>query len=712
MKKSLSRLFAVILALIMVAGAVTAVSAATTNDPYSYWENVGSKRKAVYGKAMYDVGETIDVTTLGVARLTGITSMCRDNNNNLYILDSNSRIVVLDNDYNLVREIGNIFAEGDTEQGSISYSGAKGIYYNDGKIYVCNTTGGNILIINPEGKLLDTIEKPTSDKANLIPDDFLFEPTRIARDNNGFMYVLCSTSRYGALLYSPEREFLGFYGANTVKTSVASVLTNISNRLFPNPEKHANKIKEFADPFVDITVDEEGFVYTCNPWLQNYTANSKGQIRRLSPGFAKNLLDDTANYRDQETAWEIYNPAPTLSKQDLCDIEVDDNGFIYALETTYDKVFMFDPDSNMLTVFGGGIGKAQQKGTFTEACALVLKDNGAQVLIADASTGLITEFKLNEFGKKVKELDFLTKEGHYDMVKDGWLEVLSQDANCQVAYSGLANAYLEEKDYDMALHYAKLGYDKKTYGVAFEYVRTSFISDNFAWIFTVLVVVVIGAIAFMFITNKKKVVLIKNPSLNLMLTTMIHPSNNFTDIKEKGLGSVPLSLLLILLYYIVTVLKTIAGGFLFSDYDPASFNSIIVFVRSVGVVVLWIAANWLVCTLLGGKGKLKEIIIVTCYSLLPLILEGVIHIILSNVLLPVEASFLSILSTIGLIYFGFMLVIGMLKIHDYSMGKFIWTALLSVAAMAIIIFLIIMLIILLQQFGGFVVTIVTELLSL
>ena len=159
-------------------------------------------------------------------------------------------------------------------------------------------------------------------------------------------------------------------------------------------------------------------------------------------------------------------------------------------------------------------------------------------------------------------------------------------------------------------------------------------------------------------------------------------------------------------------LKTIAGGFLFSDYDPASFNSIIVFVRSVGVVVLWIAANWLVCTLLGGKGKLKEIIIVTCYSLLPLILEGVIHIILSNVLLPVEASFLSILSTIGLIYFGFMLVIGMLKIHDYSMGKFIWTALLSVAAMAIIIFLIIMLIILLQQFGGFVVTIVTELLSL
>ena len=131
--------------------------------------------------------------------------------------------------------------------------------------------------------------------------------------------------------------------------------------------------------------------------------------------------------------------------------------------------------------------------------------------------------------------------------------------------------------------------------------------------------------------------------------------------------------------------------------------------RSVGLVVIWIAANWLICTLLGGKGKLKEIIIVTCYSLLPLIVEGIIHIILSNVLLPVEASFLSILSVISLIYFGFMLVIGMLKIHDFGMGKFLWTSFLAVLGMAIIVFLIIMLIILVQQFGAFVATLITEL---
>ena len=200
--------------------------------------------------------------------------------------------------------------------------------------------------------------------------------------------------------------------------------------------------------------------------------------------------------------------------------------------------------------------------------------------------------------------------------------------------------------------------------------------------------------------------------MSLMFSVLIHPSNSFTDIKEKHLGSLPLCFMLIVLYYVVTVTRAIAGGFMFTNYDPSSFNSIIELVRSVGLVVLWIVANWLVSTLLGGKGKIKEIVIVTCYSLQPLILEDIIHTILTNVLLPDEAAFLGILSAIATIYFCIMLVIGMLKIHDYSMGKFIWTTLLTVIGMAIIVFLLIMLIILIQQFGAFIATIVTEIITI
>ncbi len=692
MKKALGRLFAVILAICLVAS-VTVVSAVPPTDTYTYWTHVGTQRKAVYGKAMYDVDRVVDVTKLGVERLSQITAMCKDNEENIYILDANSRIVVLDKDYNFVKEIGLI-------SGTTSYKNAKGIYYNDGVIYICNTEGANIYMIDVDGNLIDTITLPES---NLIPDDFLFKPIKITRDANGYMYVVSEGCYYGSLLYAPDRTFLGFYGSNTVNATIASVFTNISNRLFPNAEKHANQIKKLPFSLVDITIDNEGFVYTCNGFTDYTTASRNAQIRRLSPGAGTNILNSKVNFTDTKIIW-IEN----FSKQDLRDIEVDDNGFIYALESMFDKVFIYDDQCRILTVFGGGMGAGNQVGTFTNSCALVIKQNGDEILVADSDNNYITVFTINDYGKQVKELDYLTLNGEYDKVKEGWENVLKQDANSQLAYSGLANAYLELEDYESALKYAKLGYDKDTYAVAFEYVRKDFISDNFTWLFVIIVVVVLGAIAFMFVTNKKKIVLIKNKSLNLMLTTMIHPSNNFTDIKEKGLGSIGLSLLLLVLYYSVTVLKTIAGGFLFSNYDPTNFNSIIVLVRSAGLVVLWIVANWLVCTLLGGKGRLKEIIIVTCYSLLPLILEGVLYIILSNMLLPVEASFLSIMTTISLIYGALMLITGMLKIHDFSMGKFLWTTLLSVLGMAIIIFLLIMLIILVQQFGAFVITLVTE----
>ena len=88
-----------------------------------------------------------------------------------------------------------------------------------------------------------------------------------------------------------------------------------------------------------------------------------------------------------------------------------------------------------------------------------------------------------------------------------------------------------------------------------------------------------------------------------------------------------------------------------SKYDNELFNSLWIFVRSIGLVILWIIADWMVCTLLGGTGTLKEITVVTCYSLWPLILSNFLKIILTNVLVPNEANFLSILNAIAIIYF-------------------------------------------------------------
>ena len=129
-------------------------------------------------------------------------------------------------------------------------------------------------------------------------------------------------------------------------------------------------------------------------------------------------------------------------------------------------------------------------------------------------------------------------------------------------------------------------------------------------------------------------------------------------------------------------------------------------------MVLWIAADWMVCTLLGGNGKFREIAVVTCYSLWPIIISGFIRLVLTNVLLPGESAFLSVLNTAAILYFLILMVIGLLKIHDFSLTRLIGTSALALLGIGAIVFLIIMIVILVQQFWGFVMTVVSEILTL
>ena len=698
-KRLLKNIFTCVIVILIALMPMITVSAAEAYDSYTYWSDVGDEDKAVYNRPMYSADCVIDSFSLGIEDLTKINDITFDRENNLYILDSTSRIVVLDKDYNLIREIGLI-------NGNESYVDAKGVYIaKDNTAYICDTEGHRILHINTDGSLINIITLPES---NLIPDDFDFRPTNMVIDEYGYTYILSDGSYYGALLYDTDMAFLGFYGANTVDSSLGSVFTNIKNRIFPNNTKKGNSTKRLPFCFVDLAIDNKGFIYTST----GYTDTSrKGQVKKLGPGLGNNILNsDDISFVDTKINTS-YNKG-SVSKQDIFDIEVDDNGFVYGLESAFGKVFVYDSSCRILSVFGGGMGFGTQVGTFVTVSSLAIKNNGTEVLVADSATNKITLFKMTEFGEKIKNLIKLTNEGDYMGAKEGWEEVISMDNNFQPAYGALARAYINEGDYETALELAKKGYDRETYAIAFEYKRNDLINEYFAVIFIALAVFIVLFITLLVVSTRKQIKFIRNKQLSLMFSVLIHPSNSFTEIKEKKQGSILLCVITVLLFYIGTILQTLKGGFLFTIYDAASFNSLWLFVKTAGLVVLWIVANWMVCTLLGGKGRFKEIAIVTCYSLLPLIFEKFLRLVLTNVLLPTEASFLNILSAIAIIYFLILMIMGLIKIHDFSMGRLIGTSALSLGGVAAIVFLVITIVILVQQFGGFIVTVVSELLTL
>lgn len=745
-KKMLRRIAAVLLAVFVLAGTMLTAFAETSQyvpyESYTYWDNItGAGRKLVYNRPMYETEDVLDASDIGIDSITELVDVCTDKDGNVYLLDTgstevNAKIVMLDADYKLIKELHAVYkdtgaAEAAPEEGSetegepataaetreeLTFTGARNIYvHSDKTLYICDTENKRVLQCDLDGNYIDEYTLPDSP---LIPEDFSYRPVKVVADSRGYVYILSEGSYYGALLYAPAdsgtaKEFIGFYGANTVVNNILGALQSVLNRMFPNNDKMANSQRVLPYTFSDIVVDSKDFIYTTTD------AASKGQIKKLNPGAGNNILDsDDVRFIDDEVNRTYWEGGGSYS-QFITGLEVDDNEFMYALDTGYGRVFVYDAECRMITAFGGGMSVGSQEGTFETPSAIALKEakdeDGkvitSDILVTDKLNNTLTVFRRNEYGNKVIELTRMTIDGDYVESREGWEEVLTLDKNLQIAYTGLARACLAEDDYEQAMDIALEGYDRETYALAYEYHRQNLVSKYFTLIFTVVVVLAGAIIAYSIIRKKKGVErTVKDSETRLALRTLIHPGLAFEEIKDKRRGSLRVSLVILLLFYVSAVVQVLWGGFLFTAYDPGTFNSLWVFVQSAGLVALWVIANWLVTTLAGGKGKLKEIFIVTCYSLMPMIIERVIYIILTNFLLPTEGSFLGILSTVAMIYTGLLLTIGMIRIHDFTMSRFVGTTLLTILGMAAIVFLLILVGILLQQLGGFIMTVIIELL--
>lgn len=676
-------------------------AAASTNDipydSYTYWYNYSGKgRTPVYSKPIYSVSSVIDASSLSLKNAFGkITDVTVGKDGCIYILDGGaSQLVALNPDNTVKFIVKSVLKNG----AQIDFTGALGICCDDKNIYVCNTEKGSVEILSLDGAYTDEIKCPDS---KLVPDDFKYRPIKLEKDSKDNYYVLCDGSYYGALLFSGKREFLGFYGSNDVQQTVLQTVEKLWNKLFMTDEKRSGKATALPYQFIDLCSPDGIFIYTCTGKTEKNIKS--GQIRKLNPAGDDVLNADSVDFTDSGDG-SISLDGRT---QDLVSVAADNNGFIYTVDSAFGHIFIYDKNANTVGVFGCGTGEGTQAGSFKLPCAISVYND--KLFVADSNQNAITVFTLTEYGKNLLKAQSITLSGKYEDAKPYWDEVIKNDQSCQLAYAGLARYYYSVKDYKKALDYAKTGFDRDTYSLAFEKLRNEFIRNNFTPIILIFIAVVAAIIAIAIIKKKKNIVLIKNKSVRFAVGTMLHPVDNFKDVKQKNMGSVPISTVFMLLFYISSVMKTTNGGFSYVYFDSSSFNAAFVFLQTVGLVLAWTVVNWAVCTLADGKGTLKQIYIVTNYSLLPLIISNFLYVIFTNVLVTSELDFLNVFMTVMLLYTVIMLLLGLIEIHDISFSRAIITVILSIIGILLIVFIIALLIILIQQTYGFLSTIVIEL---
>lgn len=704
MKNKILKLVAVVFVICSVLS--VSVSADTTKS-YTYWLGNGDKT-LTYSKPIYDYYTTVTGGTLGYNNFNKPSDIFCADNNEIYILEEgNSRISVIDGNGALKRTV-TAFYSGNGEK--YEFAGAKGLYVTkNGDVYIADTLNARILKGNKDGKLISEFLLPES---SLIPEDFIYTPTKVAVDKKGYIYVVSSGSTYGALLFDSSGNFTGFYGSNTVNAGVSTFFKTLWNKFFASEAQLSGQVQKVPYQFTDICLDDNDFAYTVTGTTNLDETEQTGQIRCLNPK-SKNVLTvknsekyentDSFNFGDDEVVSKSQGTGYRL--QNFSSVAVDNYGNIFALDNTYGRIYVYDRECNLLCAFAGGMGEGTENGTFVNPTDIAV--SGDMVYVSDETLNTVTVFKLNSYGELLRKADSMYLNGNYDEAKDYWLEINKTDPNCQVAYHGLAKAYLIEKDYEKALYYAKEGRDYASYNQAFTYERTKILKSAFLPFLAILIVLIAIVVILSILKKRGKLSFKLNKRLRIMLSSPIHPFELARSVKQKE-GSYILATAVLVLFYIFKVADETMGGFLFSKFDAHSYNALFTFLSTIILVLLWTVCYWAMSVLLSGKCKLGEVYIISSYAMIPQIINCIFHLAMSNILVSEESAVLGGFSMIMFILSAVILCIGCMGISEFGFFTFLGVAILAVAAMVVIVFVIFMVLTLDQQLIAFIQSIYKE----
>ncbi len=515
---SIKRIAVSAVAAVMAAVTLT-TSVAFADEPYDGY-NYDWWGDPVPSQNGYVVDKVITGADIGVGALSEPADMFISENEEIYITDTaykgtldstmKGRIVVTDKKFKLLHTIEyldftdvqdwldekkkgvnkGLVTEADYKKYSNPYfNGPTGVFVDDDDmIYVADNSNDRVVAFFPEvdengvgyGKLVHIYTRPDAD---VYDPTTTFNPSKVTVDAAKNVYICIKTITKGAVVFSEEGEFNGYFGANRVEAT-ADVLMNAFWKLIFNREQIKKMQRSVPVEISNFDIDDDNFIYTVTETKSTETDIIK-KLNSAGTNIFTNLGYSDYTFGDFLTK---YYRGKTYSSR-ITDVDIGENGVINLLDLETGRVFQYDNECNLLFIFGG---KGSQKGTFTIVNAV--ESMGTNVYVLDGRKASITAFRQTEFGEIVHEAISLFNKGKYEEARGPWEEALRRDSNYWLAYIGLGNAYLNEGKYEEAMDYFM--YNSKTgYNDAFKGWRMDFVRDNF----TLFAVIIVGGLLLIYV---------------------------------------------------------------------------------------------------------------------------------------------------------------------------------------------------------------------
>jgi len=348
---------------------------------------------------------------------------------------------------------------------------------NDGDMYVADTGNNRIVHLSSSGKFIEEFRKPES---QLLGEEFIFDPLKIYVNKTGYIYVIKSHS---FLTMDANSNFRGYVGQTLVGYDFKQALIKI----FASKEQKERLAKKLPDSYTNFLIDKDGMIYAV------CISRNTNQIVKLN-SVGKNIFQDMAF---GETTISESN---SLLDPYFVDITVDDKGIISVLDQKTGKIYQYDQEGNLLTVFAG-IGN--WKGVFQMPTSIDT-DKAGNIYALDRNLNNIQVYEPTKFIKLVHEAVNLYSNGEYQKAMELWEQVLEIDRNYQLAHKGIAKVLMKEEKWKDAMNEYIMADDKVGYTQAFNEYRHMILQKYFGWV--VLSITLIITFAVLLLKKIKEIV--------------------------------------------------------------------------------------------------------------------------------------------------------------------------------------------------------------
>ncbi|MBO4524885.1 MAG: hypothetical protein J5723_09435 [Ruminococcus sp.] len=464
------------------ASVISVSAAGVPADSYNYdrWGD------AIPSQAGYIAERTVSGNDLEIGALDSPSDIFIDNNGTVYITDTgNNRIIAADSELKNVICVYDSFIMPDGSETKLSKPMGVFVSSTNDCLYIADTENSRILVTDMVGNVQNEITKPESE---VYDQKRTFLPQRVVADKSGNIYTVLGNVTTGAAMFSPDGEFMGFYGANRVEAT-AKVVSNYIRSFFMSDEKKARRKRTVPTGITSFDIDGD-FIFTCtasNTQTTDMVKKLNAAGNNIFSGLSLTFGDYKPMYDTSQN--KMFMPA-------IVDIDVAADGCINCLDFTTGRVFQYDEDCNLLFITGA---IAKQTGGFENVAAVESLED--KIYVLDSLKDTVTVFRETSFGRVVHEASALYNDGYYEEALEPWQEVLARDGNYRRAYVGIASALLRKGDYKDSMKYAKLADAGDIYNKAFEGRRREFLKEHFT---SIAVVLTLGIVAIIFSGQYRK----------------------------------------------------------------------------------------------------------------------------------------------------------------------------------------------------------------